>query len=213
MRIHLAILLVGLAAVLRAQLTPEEKKDGFIQLFDGKTLNGWDGDPALWSVENGAIVGSTDQHPIQENTFLIYHQKFSDLILRFDIKLRNHNSGVQFRSAVLPHWVCTGLQADASEVGDEHSAWGNLYEEKGRGRALMKNENEGWLIAKSLVHHQDWNTYEVFAQGNRLKLTFNGVETINLTDDKALDGVIALQLHAGIPMRVEFRNIRLKPLK
>jgi hypothetical protein len=77
----------------------------------------------------------------------------------------------------------------------------------------MKNENEGWLIAKSLVHHQDWNTYEVFAQGNRIKLTFNGVQTIDLTDDKAKDGVIALQLHAGIPMRVEFRNIRLKPLK
>jgi hypothetical protein len=63
------------------------------------------------------------------------------------------------------------------------------------------------------VRHGDWNSYEVLAQGSHIRLTFNGVETIDLSDDKAKDGVIALQLHAGIPMRVDFRNIRLKVLR
>ena len=76
----------------------------------------------------------------------------------------------------------------------------------------MKTQDEGWQRAKSLVRHGDWNSYEVFAQDTRMRLTFNGVETINLTDDKSREGVIALQLHAGTPMRVEFRNIRLKAL-
>ncbi len=217
MRFQWSVACLALAAVLTAaeplnQLTPQEKQDGYELLFNGRNLDGWEGDPALWSVQDGAIVGTTDGHPIKENTFLVYGKRFSDFILRFDIKLRNHNSGVQFRSTVLPNFVVTGYQADASEVGD-HSAWGNFYEEKGRGRAVMKTEDEGWLKAKSLVRHGDWNSYEVFAQGSQIRLKFNGAETINLQDDKAREGVIALQLHAGTPMRVEFRNIRLKVLR
>ncbi|MBS1857416.1 MAG: DUF1080 domain-containing protein [Acidobacteria bacterium] len=217
MRLGSAIACLALTAILPAaeplnQLTPQEKKEGYILLFNGRNLDGWEGNPALWSVEDGAIVGTTDSHPIQENTFLIYRDRFSDFILRFDIKLRNHNSGVQFRSTRLPDFVVRGYQADASEVGD-HSAWGNFYEEKGRGRNVMKAPDEGWLKAKSVVRHGDWNSYEVFAQGNRIRLTFNGVQTIDLTDDQSREGVIALQLHAGAPMCVEFRNIRLKALR
>ena len=80
-----------------------EEEEGFNPLFDGKTLNGWDGDPRLWSVEDGAIVGSTDSVSIQRNTFLIYTAKqFGDFIFRAQVKLRNHNSGIQFRSEALP---------------------------------------------------------------------------------------------------------------
>ena len=114
--------------------------------------------------------------------------------------------------AATVNFVVTGDQADASEVGD-HSAWGNFYEEKGRGRAVMKTQDEGWQKAKSLVRQGDWNSYEVFAEGSHMRLKFNRVETIDLTDDKYKDGVIALQLHAGAPMRVDFRNIRLKTLR
>lgn len=217
MRLGSAIACLALTAILPAaeplnQLTPQEKKEGYILLFNGRNLDGWEGNPALWSVEDGAIVGTTDSHPTRENTFLIYRDRFSDFILRFDIKLRNHNSGVQFRSTRLPDFVVRGYQADASEVGDR-SAWGNFYEEKGRGRNVMKAPDEGWLKARSVVRHGDWNSYEVFAQGNRMRLTFNGVQTIDLTDDQSREGVIALQLHAGTPMRVEFRNIRLKALR
>jgi hypothetical protein len=189
---------------------PEE---GFIPLFNGKNLDGWDGNPALWSVEDGAIIGSTDGHPIQQNTFLIYKKPYADFVLRAEVKLRNHNSGIQFRSTALPGpgWVVTGYQADFSEAGDR-SAWGNFYEEKGRGRNVMKTPDEGWQIGRKIYHKGDWNEVEIFAQGPHIRLKLNGVQTIDTTDDKSANGVIAIQLHMGEPMRVEVRNIRLKPL-
>jgi Domain of Unknown Function (DUF1080) len=195
-------------------LTRQEKADGFVLLFNGTDLNGWEGDPALWSVQNGAIVGLSDGHPFTVNTFLIHKGTFANFILKGDIKLRNHNSGIQFRSVQLPGagWMVKGLQADASEVGPEKSAWGNLYDERGRGRNAMKTPDEGWLIAKNLVHHQDWNTYEILADGDHIRFTFNGVVTIDMHDHETMSGIIALQLHAGEPMRVEFRNLKIKQL-
>ena len=189
-------------------------EEGFVPLFNGKNLNGWDGDPSLWSVQSGVIVGTTDGHPVKQNTFLIYKQPYSDFILKAEVKLRNHNSGIQFRSTVLPGpgWVVSGYQADFSEAGDR-SAWGNFYEEKGRSRTLMKTPDEGWQIAKGIYHKGDWNEYEIFAQDNHIRLKLNGVQTIDAKDDKAAGGIIAIQLHAGEPMRVEVRNIRLKVLR
>jgi hypothetical protein len=208
-----ALPVVILAADLNT-LTPAEQKEGYVLLFNGKNLDGWDGDPALWSVHDGAIVGSSDDHPFKVNTFLVYKkQTFANFILRADLKLRNHNTGIQFRSELLPGpgWIVAGYQADASEVGD-HSAWGNFYEERGRGRNVMKSQDEGWLKAKSVFHKGDWNTYEIFADGPHIQLTFNGVVTIDTEDSKSSAGVIALQMHAGQPMRVEFRNLRIKTL-
>jgi hypothetical protein len=196
------------------KLTPQEKKEGYILLFNGKNLDGWDGDPVRWHVENGVIVGASDGHPFKVNTFLIYKGVFSNFVLKGDIKLRNHNSGIQFRSEQLPGagWMVHGYQADASEVGDEKSAWGNLYEERLRGRGAMKSPDEGWKIGKTLVHHGDWNTYEVLADGAHIQLKLNGVVTLDLHDTAAASGIIALQLHAGPEMRVEFRNLKLKRL-
>jgi hypothetical protein len=165
-------------------------------------------------VQDGAIVGLSDGHPFKVNTFLIHKGTYANFILKGDIKLRNHNSGIQFRSEQLPGagWMVKGLQADASEVGPEKSAWGNLYDERGRGRNAMKTSDEGWRIAKDLVHHQDWNTYEILADGDHIRFTFNGKVTIDMHDREALNGIIALQLHAGEPMRVEFRNLKIKQL-
>jgi hypothetical protein len=210
-----AVLLpVLLSAAGPNQLTPEEKKEGYKLLFNGKNLDGWEGDPVLWSVKDGEIVGSSDGHPFKVNTFLIYKSKFRNFILKGDIKLRNHNSGIQFRSEHMPGdgWIVRGYQADASEVDDEKSAWGNLYEERLRGRNAMKTPDEGWKIAKPLVHHGDWNTYEILADGDHIKLTFNGVTTIDMHDSASADGIIALQMHAGPEMRVEFRNLKIKEL-
>jgi hypothetical protein len=209
------ILVLMLAAAAPAQhnrLTPQEKKEGFVLLFNGISLDGWDGAPGLWSVENGAIVGSTDNQKLPHNTFLIYQKPYADFILRFDVKLRNNNSGMQFRSTRLEDHIITGYQADVSDAG-ERSAWGNFYEERGRGRNVMKTTDEGWQKAKAVLKKGDWNSYEVFAQGNHIKLTFNGLVTIDTTDDKASSGLIAVQLHMGDPMRVELRNIRIKDLK
>lgn len=215
-----ALVLLGLLIPLAAsgaepmnRLSPQEKKEGFILMFNGKNLDGWDGDPAIWSVKEDVIVGSTDCGPIKHNTFLIFRpRKFSDFVMRVDLKLRNHNSGIQFRSQELPEWVMTGYQVDASEAG-EKSAWGNLYEEKGRGRGVMQTPDQGWLTGRKVYHKGDWNTYEITAKGDQMRFVLNGVETVNLTDGKATEGLIGLQCHMGEPMRVEFRNLRIKPLR
>jgi hypothetical protein len=196
------------------QLTPQEKEEGYTLLFNGKNLDGWEGDPVRWTVEDGVLIGSSDGHPFQVNTFLIHKGTFQNFVLKSEIKLRNHNSGIQFRSEQLPGegWMVRGYQADASEVDDAKSAWGNLYEERLRGRNAMKTPDEGWQIAKPLVHHGDWNTYEILADGDHIRLTFNGHRTIDMHDRASADGIIALQLHAGPEMRVEFRNLKIKKL-
>jgi Domain of Unknown Function (DUF1080) len=213
------ILFLALACAAAAadinRLTPQENKEGYTLLFNGKNLDGWDGDRSLWSVENGAIVGSSDGRPFKVNTFLIYKKRnFSDFILKASIKLRNHNSGIQFRSEQLPGpgWIVRGLQADASDAGDK-SAWGNYYEERGRSRTMMKTPDEGWLKAKPVLRKQDWNTYEILAEGEHIRLTFNDVVTVDTQEKQRRDGIIALQLHAGEPMRVEFRDMKIKALR
>src|ERR1700757_3612398 len=77
------------------ELTPEEQKQGFMLLFNGKNLDGWDGDKVLWTVKDGTIVGCSDDHPFKVNTFLIYKEEFGDFEMKADVRLRNHNSGIQ----------------------------------------------------------------------------------------------------------------------
>lgn len=212
------LLAVALVAVLSAwgqpnQLTESEVAEGYMLLFDGNSLEGWDGDPSLWSVRDGAIVGSSDGRTVTANTFLIYQEPFDDFVLRLEVRLRNGNSGVQFRSQHMPGpgWVVHGYQADLSDAG-ERSAWGNFYEEKGRGRGMMATPDEGWQRAKEVVRPRDWNRYEIRAEGNSVRLTLNGKVTFEGTDDKAPSGIIAIQLHSGPGMLVECRSIRIKPL-
>ena len=113
------------------KLTEQEQKEGYGLLFDGKRLDGWKGDAKLWSVRDGAIVGSTEGNKIPHNSFLISEEKFSDFVLRLDVKDRTHNSSVQFRTEELRGWVVRGYQADAAEG----VWWGSLNGEKtGRGR-------------------------------------------------------------------------------
>lgn len=186
-------------------LTADE--GGFRPLFDGKTLKGWDGDPRLWSVKDGAIVGSTEGVKIDHNTFLIYREKqFGNFVFRAQVKLRNHNSGIQFRSEALPDWVCKGYQADMAEG----NWWGGVYEEKGK-RGVMVN---GWKgKAEKVVKPVDWNDIEIYCQGEDIRITLNGLVTAELKDSEKLEGIIAFQLHVGPPMEVQFRNIRIKELK
>jgi hypothetical protein len=195
------------------QLTPEEQKQGYTLLFNGKNLDGWQGDKVLWTVKDGVITGCSDGHLFKVNTFLIYKDEFADFDLKADVRLRNHNSGIQFRSVHIPgpDWIVMGYQADVSdEPGRE--AWGNFYEERGRSRTMMKTPDEGWLKAKSVVDMHGWNHYEILAQGDHIRLTLNGVVTIDTHEGKSRSGVIALQLHGGPPMKVEFRDIKLRKL-
>ena len=216
---RIAVLIAALAALASAadkqnQLTKDEKQQGFMLLFNGKDLEGWDGDPGAWSVKDGAIVGSSDGHTLKQNTFLIYRQPFSDFVLRAEGRLRNNNSGIQFRSRVLEpaQWIVSGYQADMSDAPGDKCAWGNFYEERGRSRTMMKTPDEGYQRAKRVLREKDWNEYEIFAQGAHIRLKLNNVITIDTDDDKWPTGIVALQLHAGAPMKVEFRNIRIKRL-
>jgi hypothetical protein len=184
-------------------------KGGWRDLFNGRNLNGWDGDPRFWKVERGAIVGSTDQQPAEQNTFLIYQEPFSNFHLITEVKLRNGNSGIQFRSERREHWIVAGYQADFSDDGDR-SAWGNFYEERGRGRGVMATPDEGWRKGKALVRPGDWNEIQVLACGPQIEVRLNGQTTVQARDDRAASGVIALQLHSGKPMHVAIRKMKIK---
>ncbi len=185
-------------------------KDGFKPLFNGKNLDGWDGDPRLWSVRDGMIVGSTEGNPLKYNSFLATKKSYANFILRAQAKLRNHNSGIQFRSELMPDlpWAVRGYQADMAE----NNYWGCIYEEKSlKKRGILVN---GWKDkAEKVVKLKDWNDLELRCEGDHINLKVNGVETADLHDSEKLSGIFALQLHQGPPMEVYFRNIEIKVLK
>lgn len=201
------LLLLSFAVCSFAQLTKEEKKEGFQMLLKGGNLKDWDGDPRLWKLSNGVLTGSTDGVTLQGNTFLIYKKReFADFVLRTEVKLRNHNSGIQFRSEALPNWVVKGLQADMAEG----NWWGSIYDEKGT-RGVIVN---GWKgKGEKLVKANDWNQVEVSAIGSKIIIKLNGSVTAELDDTSKPSGIIALQLHRGPGMQVEFRNMRIRALK
>lgn len=200
------LLVLTLAASLAAQnkLTKEEEKEGFQLLFDGKTLNGWEGDMDLWTVVDGEIFGSTEKKKITTNTFLISTKEFSDFELRLDMKLRNHNSGVQVRSEKLPNFAMKGLQADAQDG----MWWGGFYDEKGTRGIMVRAWKDK---AEKVVKQGDWNTLIIRCVGEDVSLTINGLETATVKEPKP-SGLIGFQMHVGPPMEVHFRNIRLKDL-
>jgi Domain of Unknown Function (DUF1080) len=195
--------LLVIALALCAVSAGAEK--GFKPLFNGKTLDGWDGDPQLWKVQNGVIVGSTEGVTLKGNTFLISKQSYRDFVLKLEVKLRNHNSGVQFRSQALPNWVVAGYQADMAEG----NYWGSIYDERGQ-RGMLA---DGWEKAKPVLKAQDWNEYEILCNGDHIQVKLNGVVTADIHDTARTEGIIALQLHQGPAMEAYFRNIRIKVLK
>src|SRR5919197_2737501 len=171
--------------------TPENAKD----FFNGKDLAGWVGDPKLWSVENGEIVGKTTG--LKRNEFLKSELAAENFRLSLKVKLVPNagNSGVQFRSEALPDGEMKGPQADIGA-----GWWGKLYEESGRG-LLVKEGGE------KFVKVDDWNEYVVEARGSRVKAWINGNLVFDYDDPKlSRRGVIGLQVHSGGPMEVRFKE-------
>ncbi len=185
---------------------------GFVPLFNGKDLTGWNGDSRLWKIENGVIVGSTEGYTLEQNSFLSTEKSYGDFRLRVKVKLRNHNSGIQFRSEQMANHVVAGYQADVAEK----KYFGMLYEEKKRGimdywKALPAEEQKAIHAASK---QGNWNEYEITCKGDRVKMELNGYVTCNIIDPEgAKEGVIALQLHRGDPMEVRFKDIYIKQLK
>ena len=211
---------------------------GFESIFNGKDLTGWDGNPKLWSVKDGAITGQTTaENPAKGNTFLIWTKgTVADFELRCSFKLVPGdakgfaNSGIQYRSKVVDpaNWVVGGYQADM-EAGPTYT--GILYEERFRGIMATRGEKVVWdkdckkQVVGSVgnadeieasLKKGDWNDYVIIAQGNHLQQFINGKQTVDVTDDceakRAMSGILALQLHAGSPMMAQFKNIRIKKL-
>jgi hypothetical protein len=180
---------------------------GFSPLFNGRNLDGWDGDPRLWSVKDGILVGSTEGVKLSDNTFLATRRSFKNFHLRLEMKLRNHNSGIQFRSEKLdrPGWVVRGYQADAAANPDNY--WGNIYDEKGT-RGIMVNT---WKEKGSQAYKPgEWNLYEVICRGDHIQVVLNGAVTADIHDNARAEGIVALQLHAGPPMEAYFRKIEIR---
>jgi hypothetical protein len=210
---------------------------GETQLFNGKDLTGWEGDPKFWSVQEGALTGkSTPENPVPHNTFLIWKDgQPSDFTLTLKFKMtpgddkKYTNSGIQYRSKVIDpaKFIVGGYQADF-EYGDKYS--GILYEERGRGIlaergkqvVIKQGEDPGKPKLEvtgeagnsdeiqTAIKKDDWNEYKIVAAGNNVKQYINGKLTVDVTDETAeapKSGVIALQMHAGAPMQVQFKDI------
>ena len=204
-------------------------------LFDGQSLEGWDGNPLHWSVEDGVIVGvNTKENPTKGNTFLIWKGgELKDFDLSLECKIDSGNSGIQYRSFIKPGehdgWRIGGYQADF-ESGDKYS--GICYGEAFRGilcmrgdRTTLSRDQSGKLV-KSVekigettklglsIKKKDWNTYRIVADGFRFEHYINGEKMCELIDDdekeRRAEGLLAFQVHAGPPMKVYFRNIVLK---
>ncbi|MDA0749814.1 MAG: DUF1080 domain-containing protein [Verrucomicrobia bacterium] len=224
------------AAALLAGLTFQATAadtDGFVSLFNGKDLEGWDGNPKFWSVRDGAITGQTTaENPTRGNTFIIWRGgTVGDFELRLQYKIINGNSGIQYRSKDLGNWVVGGYQGDF-EAGNTYS--GILYEEKGRGILAQRGQFTQILpgekkpeieVMGSLgesadiqanIKKEDWNDYKIIAHENRFVHMINGRVTAIVVDNdienRVSSGILALQLHAGPPMTVQFRDIKIRKI-
>ena len=225
MRAFFVVLLAGFALTSWSQEAAPAHS-----LFNGKDLTGWDANPEFWRVEDGCIVGQTTaEKPTKGNTFCIWRGgELDDFELFVSFKIIGGNSGIQYRSRDLGKWVIAGYQADF-EAGD---GWGGTnYEEKGRG-VLAKRGQKTTITAEgkvevtgavgepaaiqAMIKKEDWNTYRIVARGNHLQQYINDTLTADVIDHhldkRAMAGLLALQLHAGPPMQVFFKDIQLKRL-
>lgn len=199
-------------------------------LFNGKDLSGWAGNEELWSVRDGAIFGQTTKDkPTKGNTFLIWQGgNVKNFIFKTKVRFSGNNSGVQYRSEYVGDpgdFVVKGYQAD---LHPKPEFFGMLYAEKWRGivakrfqRVVVGADGKPQVVGEvgnkeQKLTDNEWNELTIIAVGNRQIHKVNGITTMDLTDnhpDAKREGILALQLHAGAPMTVEFKDMQLTPLK
>ena len=217
----------------------------FVNIFNGKDLTGWDGDPRFWSVRDGILRGETTTASAAEhNTFLILRgQEPADFVLKLSFRIMAEgNSGVQFRSRDLGDWEVAGYQAEIANdrpdpgigtgfVLDEHGRGGRdaygprgdlgrvgelvVIDPAGKRNVVARVGDIKALMAVGYYKNNDWNDYTIVAQGNRIRTWVNGYQTLELIDDdprKLARGIVALQIHRGKPMVVEFKDLKLQIL-
>lgn len=223
----------------------ESDQKGFVSIFDGKTLKGWEGDPTYWRVENGNIIGEiTPTTLLKRNSFLIWrggNPADFELVLEFKITQAG-NSGINYRSEELKDipFALKGYQLD---IDGANRYTGQNYEERGRttlayrgqkteiksqsdNSVQSKIKNNAWTdlavtgsFGKSddllkIIKSEDWNTCRLVAKGNRLQHYINGILMSDVTDNDQIngksEGLLGMQVHVGPPMKVEYRNIKIK---
>jgi hypothetical protein len=212
---------------------PDDSSIGFVPIFDGESLAGWDGDPRYWRVEDGEIVGEvTPATLLKQNNFLIWRGGAPanfELKASFRISARG-NSGINYRSAEIPgtKWLMRGYQAD---IDGANRYTGQNYEERGRTFLAPRGTityiatgEKPQIIAnlgsaddlKAFIKNGDWNEYHLIVRGNVLIHILNGHVMSEVIDDdtanRKLSGLIGVQVHVGPPMKIEYRSMLLKTL-
>lgn len=227
-----AVAALGAAAALAlSRPALAELPEGFVSLFDGKSLDGWSGDAAIWSVEDGAITGRTSaETKLQENNFLVWKDEVEDFELRLKCRLVGGNSGIYYRALRRgpgQSWrdPVVGTQADFDASGRwtgvimEYLLRGVLAErgeevviEPGGQRRVVAALGDPAELLRAFRPGQ-WNDYRISARGGRVELAINGTTMCRLDDrdpKRIARGCLALQVHVGPPMLVQFKDIHLR---
>jgi hypothetical protein len=199
--------LIVVVAIFPAIVAPQSDSKPIV-LFDGKTFIGWEGNLKLFRIEDGAIVGGTLAEKIVRNEFLCTTKSYDDFELRLRVKLLGGdkaNAGIQFRTSRIPnHHEVSGYQADVGA-----GWWGALYDESRRNKVL-KGPDQGRM--KEVVKPDDWNDYVIRAEGKRIQLWLNGVQTVDYAEEDpavGTTGVICVQIHSGPPSEAWYKDITL----
>lgn len=203
-----------LAAAAGVHLASVAASAAAAPLFDGRTFAGWEGDTAkTWRIVDGALVGGSLTTPVPRNEFLATTRRYTNFVLRLKVKLLGTegfvNSGVQIRSERIPnHHEMIGYQADIGE-----GWWGSLYDESRRNKVMAKADEEA---VKKALKKDAWNEYEVRAEGRRMVIRINGVQTVDYTEaDEKIpqQGLLAVQVHGGGKTEVWFKDLVIEELK
>lgn len=232
-------ILTGCSAAKKQGDSSNEK--GYVNIFDGKTLKGWEGDPTYWHVEDGSLVGEvTPQTLLKRNTFIIWREGApADFELKLSYRISaSGNSGINYRSSEIDtlQYSLKGYQADIDGKNKYNLGYprysGQNYEERGRqflalrGQRVIIEPGAKPKVIDSLgsqetllksIHYDDWNELHIIAKTNNLKHYINGTLMSEVTDNdvvnRKMSGLIGVQVHVGPPMKIEYKNIRLKNLK
>ena len=185
-----------------------------VPLFDGKSFTGWEGNTGMvWRIEEGAFTAGTLDKKQEKNDFLATKKEFGDFDLRLKWKLEGTegfvNGGVQFRSKRIPnHHEVSGFQADLGAGLD-----GALYDESRRNKVLARPSME--VLEKARKPLGEWNDYRIRAQGQRIQIWLNGLETVDYTETDesiAQKGIVAIQIHGNATSIVRYKDIAIEEL-
>ena len=223
--------------------------NGFENIFDGKSLRGWEGDPVYWRVENGNLVGEvTPSTILDRNSFIIWKGGLTkDFEFKAEYRISGDgNSGINYRSEMHPDldFALVGYQCD---IDGKNRYTGMNYEERKRttlanagkivvlennliGSSSLKDniKNNQWTprkevgdtgdinFFKSQIKSNDWNAVHIIVKGNRMQHFINGNLMSDVTDNdlnyQRKDGFLGVQVHVGPPMKIEYKNMRIKTI-